>query len=163
MKHKIAWQYDGYLMESLVAIDDECDKLDITLLTEHFWSGGSCEPIESVGMKPLYRFEESIELPIWCNVRKYYNDYYYRAIVLEILQLNDFNNSLYEKLTELLSIDTVKCCIALLKVKKFRSTFLQSLRLQLDQWLNGNGKYDQPFSYRQLECIIDSYHIRMKR
>lgn len=46
-------------------------------------------------------------------------------------------------------------CVKLLRTKKFRSDFRQSLYNQLTSWLNDdNPKYDTPFSNRQWDCLL---------
>ena len=45
-------------------------------------------------------------------------------------------------------------CYRLLAVKNFRSEFRKSLRVQLENWLNGNSEYDRPFSDRQFETLV---------
>ena len=45
-------------------------------------------------------------------------------------------------------------CWDLLKTKKFRSKFRESLATQLREWLsNPAPKYNKPFSWRQEECV----------
>lgn len=45
--------------------------------------------------------------------------------------------------------------VTLLKTKNFRSNFRQSLRDQLDKWLqNPESGYASPFSPRQWECLV---------
>lgn len=48
--------------------------------------------------------------------------------------------------------------IKLLNTKKFRSPFRQSLRSQLEAWLNDpKPKYDSPFSDRQWQALFDHH------
>jgi len=54
-------------------------------------------------------------------------------------------------------------CVKLLKTKKFRSTFRQSLRDQLVAWLETPADqrcYDNPFSARQWAALVDVYTAR---
>jgi hypothetical protein len=51
-------------------------------------------------------------------------------------------------------------CVNLLKVKKFRSDFRASLRVQLESWIEGNREYDSPFSRRQWDALIS---VQVKR
>ena len=54
--------------------------------------------------------------------------------------------------------------IKLLNVQNFRSPFRQSLRSQLEAWLNDpNQKYESPFSRRQWEALLDVYTCRAAR
>ena len=51
--------------------------------------------------------------------------------------------------------------IKLLNVKKFRSTFRQSLRSQLEAWLNDpRPQHESPFSPRQWAALMDVYTER---
>lgn len=52
--------------------------------------------------------------------------------------------------------------IKLLLTKKFRSEFRQSLRTQLESWLNAQGEqqYASPFSQRQWGCLLNQYVCR---
>ncbi len=50
--------------------------------------------------------------------------------------------------------------IKLLKVKKFRSSFRQSLRDQLESWLDtlpDERKYDSPFSHKQWQALVNRW------
>lgn len=60
----------------------------------------------------------------------------------------------YRKLKHIYGGDTLKGCFELLKVKKFKSKFRESLATQLRNWLNDpEPKYDYPFSWKQAECV----------
>jgi hypothetical protein len=49
--------------------------------------------------------------------------------------------------------------VKLLKTKRFRSEFRQSLRDRLDEWLASDEKeYDSPFSPKQWECLTRYEH-----
>lgn len=53
-------------------------------------------------------------------------------------------------------------CIKLLNTKTFRSGFRQSLRDQLEAWLNDPApRYDSPFSSRQWVSLCD-FHVRLE-
>ena len=50
--------------------------------------------------------------------------------------------------------------IKLLRTKKFRSSFRESLRDRLVEWLDtpaDERRYDSPFSYRQWGCLVNRY------
>jgi hypothetical protein len=54
-------------------------------------------------------------------------------------------------------------CAKLLKTKKFRSAFRESLRDQLVAWLetpSEERKYGSPFSWKQWDCLVTSYDAR---
>lgn len=154
MKHQLALEYRDYLVEVPVACDDGIAALDMSLLTQHYWSGGACEPILPAGMLPRYRVIE-IDCPSWADPFKYFE---YPVGYGEIVDAIG-EHPAHEKLSRLGRYELL-AVMALLKVKNFRSPFMQSLRSQVDAWLAGDGKYENPLSPRQLDCVISSYHIR---
>lgn len=63
---RIAYEYIDYLMEPIVAIgEDEIAALDMTKQVEHFYSMGSCDPIESSGLGWKYNVREIEDPPEW--------------------------------------------------------------------------------------------------
>ena len=53
--------------------------------------------------------------------------------------------------------------VKLLRTKKFRSNFRESLRDRLVEWLDtpvDERRYDSPFSYRQWGCLVNRYVAR---
>jgi hypothetical protein len=57
-------------------------------------------------------------------------------------------------------VSAEKCLamVKLLKVKKFKSEFRKSLRIQLEEWLNSEErKYPMPFSPKQWSTLVDPY------
>lgn len=52
-------------------------------------------------------------------------------------------------------------CVKLLKTKKFRSQFRESLCNQLKSWMDGEaGDWPRPFSDKQLAFLVDSRDVR---
>ncbi len=72
---KIAYEYHDYLIEEIAAIGDRAiAELDLTATTTHYYSGGACDPIESIGDGPRYRVETVNDPPEWLvsGLRVYY-------------------------------------------------------------------------------------------
>ena len=124
---------------------------------EHYWSSGYADPIEPIGLGPRYRIVE-INLPAWADARRWYESYEYRARCRAIEELPDKDNPRYAVLAELSMVEC-EACVALLKVRKFRSPYLASLREQLERWLDGQRQHSTPFSPRQLDSLVRAYHI----
>jgi len=158
MKTKIAIEYCGYEHEELVAVGEaEIATLDLEDRVEHYFSWGPCEPIFSTGLGPRYRIVE-INLPAWADARRWYESYEYRARCRAIEELPDGDNPRYAALAELPMVEC-EACVRLLKVRKFRSPYLASLREQLERWLAGQRQHSTPFSSRQLDSLVRAYHI----
>lgn len=153
---RVAIEYRGYLLEKAIAADDEIAALDLEDQVMHYWSSGPCDPILEAGLGPRYEVRE-IDLPDWADAVRWYNDYEYRHNVLS-LQDVDIMPEYARRLIEL-SSEQCDACAALLKVKKFRSEFLASLRNQVGNWLCEESEYDMPLSQKQLQAVLRSYRL----
>jgi len=158
MKTKIAIEYCGYEHEELVAVGEaEIATLDLEDRVEHYWSSGYADPIEPIGLGPRYRVD-TIELPAWADPKHWWDSWSYRRNCRSILELEDADNPKYAPLVRL-APQQCEACVRLLKVRKFRSPYLKSLREQLERWLDGQRQHSTPFSPRQLDSLVRAYHI----
>ena len=51
-------------------------------------------------------------------------------------------------------------CIKLLKTKTFKSAFRESLKNQLQAWINSENNYRSPFSTKQEHALVTSFDKR---
>lgn len=107
-----------------------------------------------------------VEIPDWataedfCNVRFNINLKYYEGFGGQV----SWGRRWFERLSDM--DEALKyACIALLKVKNFRSEFRKHLREQLEAWLSDeNPKYAMPFSTKQMMYFVtDRDRIAAKR
>ena len=100
-----------------------------------------------------------LNIPVWMSI-EWYNlnqtkmtyAYHYG------LSPNNYESKWFIKLFEM---DLVKIysVAELLKVKNFRSNFRSSLRMQLEDWLDGESNYKSPFSQKQWDALTKGNEI----
>ena len=153
---RVAIEYRGYLLEKAIAADDEIAALDLDQQVMHYWSSGPCDPIIGTGLGPRYQVRE-IDIPDWADAVRWYNDDGYRH---KVLSLQDID-IMPEYARRLIELPREQCdaCAALLRVRKFRSGFLASLRNQVGNWLQGESQYETPLSPKQTAAVVRAYRL----
>lgn len=100
-----------------------------------------------------------MSLPVWMDV-EWYN---LNQTKMTYAYNFDFNPNVYEKewFFKVFQFDLIKLYSVsqLLKVKNFRSQFRQSLRMQLEDWLDGASNYKSPFSQKQWDMLTRGNEI----
>ena len=109
---------------------------------------------------PRYKIIE-VELPDWLDPEEYIRDQISWEWLWRLGTPKEWPKSWQRGLLKLETSAQKLACIQLLKTKKFRSTFRESLRDQLVAWLEGDSEYPSPFSPRQWEALLNS-HIRLE-
>lgn len=104
-----------------------------------------------------------VELPDWMSPFEWIDDYVCWKYAWGFGIQEDWPESWQRKLKYFSSIRKL-ACVKLLQTKKFRSKFRQSLRNQLEAWLDEvDPQYRSPFSHKQWECICNGYVAREAR
>lgn len=158
---KILFQHQGSSLDSNHSpLRPFVDGADEALLEKKCWRMANMDfdmPIEINEYKLV-----TVELPDWasaedyCNVCFTVNLKYYKGFGGDIAWGRQWFLRLVE-LPEALRYS----CIALLRVKNFRSSFRQSLRNQLEAWLNADKpEHFMPFSQRQADVLVTERDIR---
>jgi len=151
MKHKICWEYTGYLTNRIVAIDEAIAGIDLTETCDQLSSLGWDEPIITLHNCKKYHVEETQDLPWWVDLERFYSSTIYSA---RVMMCGDIDTNLNRLIDTPISDRDFENIVKLLKTKKFKSEFRQSLRDQVLLWLNNpNAIYNSPLSYRQLAAI----------
>jgi hypothetical protein len=112
--------------------------------------------------KKLWAVEE-IEIPEWMTPEEYITYKIEWKYYVKIGGIEELGRDAFFKLNKLGGVLRV-AAIKLLKTKKFRSKFRESLANQLKKWISGEVDYSLPFSYKQEKALVTGYdRIEAKR
>ena len=94
-------------------------------------------------------------LPDWMDEETYLKEYIRcNSIIIQAEEIENMNQKWFHRIVEL-NESIREIIFTLLRTKKFRSAFRESLKNQLVEWLNNdNPEYSLPFSDKQLNCLI---------
>jgi hypothetical protein len=100
-----------------------------------------------------------LNIPIWMSI-EWYNLNQTKMTYAYHYGLNP-NNMESKWFIKLFDLDLIKIysVAELLKVKNFRSSFRSSLRMQLEDWLDGESNYKSPFSQKQWDSLTKGNEI----
>lgn len=121
------------------------DEMHNCIVNNDFWM-----PVQ----KPKYTIL-NVMIPDWMNPFEYdsHKWKWYQAIGGN----EELGREAYEKLIKIQNGALRLACVKLLKTKSFKSPIRESLKEHLVQWINNDSKYDNPFSYKQQQVLVNEY------
>ena len=154
VKHQILFSR-GNNEQYYTSLDPICDASEIEargINLDAMWHGILYHDDWRPMSAKKYEIRE-VELPDWLSVSEYCSRVKSDREAL-VTQLSGLTGKQALALIDL-DIEKRAVCVKLLETKKFRSSFRQSLRDQLDRWIDdAEKKYDSPFSWKQWSCLL---------
>jgi len=113
-----------------------------------------CFSYDDNRLVPAHKYElHELDLPVWLSTEDYcYNEYRWRFILAYPDMCEKLGAQSYRLLR--MDFDRIKALAELFKVKKFRSSFRQSIFSQVCEWFNDpDPRYRDPLSPGQWNAI----------